>query len=455
MHHHKQFALLLALGVLLAGVALSARVTNTRQALADDQTYVYVKGDGTWIEIEAIRAYDAGDFTLIQRKNGYYSPIPTTYDYLRLYQDHSLEIFPDSGLTRIMTSVEVTAHRGVYAPAFASASIIAGTSVDTALSQSNIASSNESVVSYDLSNVKDCQFFKITVSSSAYLTSLKITYHYPSNVYQHDFVSGELGVNGVNNDGLVTNLSSLEWKVSSKWNNIASDYPLSYDEASGIQVGEEGDSVSHISLRSAIPDFSISSININIYGQAVIDGFVSLTVNGQAVSQAQAIGASSEASALSFVLANETCGHIEILINQSTNLPLHISQLSIFGYISPDISAAMSFGRSLEAFNSCGDGSGYEALESAANSLSAPSFGYLEELYLDDYNDVGQMANASLQKNVVLAIDKWGYIANVFALPSGVGIISGQRTASILFIVSFSIVTLSTLAFLMHRKLRY
>ncbi|MDD3939031.1 MAG: hypothetical protein PHU55_04695, partial [Bacilli bacterium] len=291
--------------------------------------------------------------------------------------------------------------------------------------------------------------------SSAYLTSLKITYHYPSNVYQHDFASGELGVNGVNNDGLTTNLSSLEWKVSSRWNNIASDYLLSYDEASGIQVGEEGDSVSHISLRSEIPDFSISIININIYGQSGIGGSVSIIVNGQAVSQAQAIGASSEASALSFVLANETCGHIEILINQSTNLPLHISQLSIFGYISPDISAAMSFGRSLEAFNSCGDGSGYEALESAANSLSAPSFGYLEELYLDDYNDVGQMANASLQKNVVLAIDKWGYIANVFALPSGVGIISGQRTASILFIVSFSIVTLSTLAFLMHRKLRY
>lgn len=455
MHHHKQFALLLALGVLLAGVALSARVTNTRQALADDQTYVYVKGDGTWIEIEAIRAYDAGDFTLIQRQNGYYPPIPTTYDYMRIYEEHSLEIFPDLGLTRIMTRIEVSAYTSRYAPAFASAAIVAGTSSETALALTNIASVNESVVSYDLSNVDDCQFFKFTVSSSAYLASLKITYFCPSTVYEHDFALGELGASGESSDGLITTLSSLEWKITSEWHNTASFYPFSYGETSGIQVGEEGDSVSALSLRSAIPDFSILHIEVDVYGQGGIDGLISVLVNGQAVSEAQAISASNEENSHRFALANETCGHIEILITQNTNMPLYISRLSVYGYASPDISAAMSFGRSLEAFNSCGDGSGYAELESAANSLSAPSFGYLEELYLDDYNDVGQMANASLQKNVVLAIDKWGYIANVFALPSGVGIISGQRTASILFIVSFSIVTLSTLAFLMHRKLRY
>lgn len=455
MHHHKQFALLLALGVLLAGVALSARVTNTRQALADDQTYVYVKGDGAWITEGSVRSYDAGEFTLIQRKNGYYSPIPTTYDYMRIYEEHSLEIIPDSGLVRMMTRIEVSAYTRGYAPAFANAAIVAGTSPETALALTNIASVNESVVSYDLSNVDDCQFFKFTVSSSAYLASLKITYFCPSTVYEHDFALGELGASGESSDGLITTLSSLEWKITSEWHNTASFYPFSYGETSGIQVGEEGDSVSALSLRSAIPDFSILHIEVDVYGQSGIDGLVSVIINGQAVSEAQAISASSEENSHRFALANETCGHIEILITQNTNMPLYISRLSVYGYASPDISAAMSFGRSLEAFNSCGDGSGYAELESAANSLSAPSFGYLEELYLDDYNDVGQMANASLQKNVVLAIDKWGYIANVFALPSGVGIISGQRTASILFIVSFSIVTLSTLAFLMHRKLRY
>jgi|GEM_PF-2383292 len=455
MNHQKQFAFILALGVLSVGVALSTYVANIKEAKADDQTYVYVKGDGAWITEGSVRSYDAGDFTLIQRQNGYYSPIPKTYDYMRIYQDHSLEIFPDLGLTRIMTRIEVSASTSGYALAFANAAIVAGTSSETALALTNIASVNESVVSYDLSNVDDCQFFKFTVSSSAYLASLKITYFCPSTVYEHDFALGELGASGESSDGLITTLSSLEWKITSEWHNTASFYPFSYGETSGIQVGEEGDSVSALSLRSAIPDFSILHIEVDVYGQGGIDGLISVLVNGQAVSEAQAISASSEENSHRFALANETCGHIEILITQNTNMPLYISRLSVYGYASPDISAAMAFGRSLEAFNSCGDGSGYEALESAANSLSAPSFGYLEELYLDDYNDVGQMANASLQKNVVLAIDKWGYIANVFALPSGVGIISGQKTASILFIVSFSIVTLSTLAFLMHRKLRY
>jgi len=455
MNHQKQFALILALGVLSVGVALSAYVANVGEAKADDQTYVYVKGDGAWITEGSVRSYDAGEFTLIQRKNGYYSPIPTTYDYMRIYEEHSLEIIPDSGLVRMMTRIEVSAYTSRYASAFANAAIVAGTSPETAFALTNIASFNESVVSYDLSNVGDCQFFKFTVSSSAYLASLKITYFCPSIVYEHDFASGELGASGESSDGLITTLSSLEWKITSEWHNTASFYPFNYGETSGIQVGEEGDSVSALSLRSAIPDFSILHIEVDVYGQGGIDGLISVLVNGQAVSEAQAISASSEENSHRFALANETCGHIEILITQNTNMPLYISRLSVYGYASPDISAAMSFGRSLEAFNSCGDGSGYAELESAANSLSAPSFGYLEELYLDDYNDVGQMANASLQKNVVLAIDKWGYIANVFALPSGVGIISGQRTASILFIVSFSIVTLSTLAFLMHRKLRY
>ena len=455
MNHQKQFALILALGVLSVGVALSAYVANVGEAKADDQTYVYVKGDGAWITEDSVRSYDAGEFTLIQRQNGYYPPIPTTYDCMRIYKGHSLEIFPDSGLVRMMTRIEVSAYTSGYASAFANAAIVAGTSPETAFALTNIASVNESVVSYDLSNVGDCQFFKFTVSSSAYLASLKITYFCPSTVYEHDFAFGELGASGESNDGLVTALSSIEWKITSEWNNTNSSYPFSYGETSGIQVGEEGDSVSALSLRSAIPDFSILHIEVDVYGQGGIDGLISVLVNGQAVSEAQAISAFSEENSHRFALTNETCGHIEILITQNTNMPLYISRLSVYGYTSPDIGAAMAFGRALEAFDSCGDGSGYATLQSMANSLSEQSLSYLEELTLDDYNNIGQSANASIRKNVVLATDKWEYISNAFASPSGIGIISNEKTASLLFIVSLSIVALSCFVFLPLRKLKY
>ena len=455
MNHQKQFAFILALGVLSVGVALSAYVANVGEAKADDQTYVYVKGDGAWITKGSVRSYDAGEFTLIQRKNGYYSPIPTTYDYMRIYRDHSLEIFPDSGLVRMMTRIEVSAYASGYASAFANAAIVAGTSSETALALTNIASVNESVVSYDLSNVADCQFFKFTVSSSAYLASLKITYFCPSTVYEHDFALGELGTDGESNDGLATTLSSLEWKTASEWHNTNSFYPFSYGEASGIQIGADGDSVSLLSLRSAIPDFSILHIEVDVYGQGGIDGLISVLVNGQAVSEAQAISAFSEENTHRFALVNETCGHIEILITQNTSMPLYISRLSVYGYDLPDIGAAMAFGRALEAFDSCGDGSGYATLQSMANSLSEQSLSYLEELTLDDYNNIGQSANASIRKNVVLATDKWAYISNAFASPSGIGIFSNEKMASLLFIVSLSIVALSCFVFLPHRKLKY
>jgi hypothetical protein len=105
-------------------------------------------------------------------------------------------------------------------------------------------------------------------------------------------------------------------------------------------------------------------------GKAVLTDSSRCSFNGQAVSEAQAISAFSEENTHRFALVNETCGHIEILITQNTNMPLYISRLSAYGYASPDISAAMAFGRALEAFDSCGDGSGYATLQSMANSLS-------------------------------------------------------------------------------------
>ena len=115
----------------------------------------------------------------------------------------------------------------------------------------------------------------------------------------------------------------------------------------------------------------------------------------------------------------------------------------------------MTFARNLEAFDTCGNGEGLDALVDSYNSLSTMAKEYLEYVKLDDYNNIGQSANTSIQKNVVLATDKWEYITNAFASPSGVGIISNQKTASLLFIVCLSIVTLSCFVFLLYRKHRH
>jgi hypothetical protein len=148
----------------------------------------------------------------------------------------------------------------------------------TAFALTNIASVNESVVSYDLSNVGDCQFFKFTVSSSAYLASLKITYFCPSTVYEHDFASGELGASGESNDGLVTALSSLEWKMASEWHNTASFYPFSYGENkrnSSWRRGRFGERLITSFGNSRLLDFAIE---VDVYGQGGIDGLISVLV---------------------------------------------------------------------------------------------------------------------------------------------------------------------------------
>lgn len=87
MNQHKNFAIALTISILSIGIALSASIIKAEEVKADEQTYVYTKGDGSWISEGSVRSYDAGNFTLIQRKNDYYSPIPTTYDYMRIYEN--------------------------------------------------------------------------------------------------------------------------------------------------------------------------------------------------------------------------------------------------------------------------------------------------------------------------------------------------------------------------------
>ena len=416
MNQHKNFAIALTISILSIGIAFSAIAINAEEVKADEQTYVYTKGDGAWIVEGSVRSYDAGDFTLIQRKNDYYSPIPTTYDYMRIYEKHSLEIFPDEGLTRVMTKVEITAYTSGYAPSFANAALLAGTSAETAVAQSGLSSVEGNVVAFTLDNISNCEFFKFTVASSAYLSSLKITYQEPSD-YEHIFISDDLGVSGIDNNGIVVSLSSLDWTISSLWSNVASSYYLGYVEGDGIQIGSDGDGASYFSLRSAIPDFVVSSVEIGVFGQSGIDGQISVIVNGQAVSIPQSLSSSSEEKAHNFALATPSFGHIEIECEQVSDKVLFVSYISIIGYTSPDIIAATCFARQLEAFDSCGDGSGYSALESTAESLSSRSMSYMDEILLDDYNDIGQSANPIIQKNVVLASDKWAYLSSRYTNP--------------------------------------
>lgn len=416
MNQHKNFAIALTIGILSIGIAFSAIAINAEEVKADEQTYVYTKGDGAWIAEGSVRSYDAGDFTLIQRKNDYYSPIPTTYDYLRIYEKHSLEVFPDGDLTRVMTKIEITAYTSGYTPAFANAALLAGTSAETAVAQSGLSSIEGSVVTFSLDNISNCEFFKFTVSSSAFLSSLKITYQEPFD-YEHLFILDDLGASGTNNDDITVSLSYRNWKISSLWNDVASSYYLGYVEGDGIQVGNEGDGVNYLSLRSVIPDFVVSSVEIGVFGQSGIDGQISVIVNGQSISTAQTFSSSSEEKAHNFALATPSFGHIEIECEQVSDKALFISYIIVTGYTSLDIIAATAFARQLEAFDSCGDGSGYSALESTAESLSSRSMSYMDEILLDDYNDIGQSANPIIQKNVVLASDKWAYLSSRYTNP--------------------------------------
>ena len=98
MNQHKNFAIALTISILSIGIALSASIIKAEEVKADEQTYVYTKGDGAWIVEGSVRSYDAGDFTLIQRKNDYYSRYrrPMIPPHIEKY---SLEVFPDADLT--------------------------------------------------------------------------------------------------------------------------------------------------------------------------------------------------------------------------------------------------------------------------------------------------------------------------------------------------------------------
>ena len=454
MQQIKKISAVLITGILTLGVFLTWNSIKTRETFANDQTYTYVTRDGVAVAT-GVRNYTAGDFTITHRKNDASYNIATTYSQLRVYAKQSLEFYPTEISLRYITGLEITTTHSTYASALANATLVAGADAETATPQSGIATTNVNIASFDLTSITNCGFFKLTVTEDAYLSSLKIIHDLaPLPVYRHEFIFGDLGLGGTIPNSSVL-LSGLSWQITSSWQNNESGYSLGYEETHGLIIGEENDSFNSFSLRSSIPDFAINSIEIYASGLSGIEGTIDVSIGGANPFDSVNIPDQSISNYSSFILDNSVFGHINISFTQTSNQSLYLKQIIINGSNSIDISSAMTFARNLEAFDTCGNGEGLDALVDSYNSLSTMAKEYLEYVKLDDYNNIGQSANTSIQKNVVLATDKWEYITNAFASPSGVGIISNQKTASLLFIVCLSIVTLSCFVFLLYRKHRH
>jgi hypothetical protein len=142
---------------------------------ANDETYTYTTGDGTWITENIERLYQSTNFSFLHKKNSSTSNIATTYAELRVYASHSMEVFPIiPGKT--ITAIEVTTASTSYATAMGNATILAGTNSGTAASITGIATVNGSVTTFNLSGVVGCEYVKLTLAAQSRTLSWKVTY---------------------------------------------------------------------------------------------------------------------------------------------------------------------------------------------------------------------------------------------------------------------------------------
>ncbi|MFA5422057.1 MAG: hypothetical protein WC344_04725 [Bacilli bacterium] len=453
MQYLEKTAFALAIGVLGLGLSLTAFVNNGVEGKADDQTYTYVKGDGVWITTNTERSYDAGEFSLIHRKNDSTYNIATSYAQMRIYAKHSLEIFPatESGLD--ITSVEVTATMSVFASVLATSTTYAGSSSTNSETVILSPSISGLVVTFDLSTIGTCAFFKFKTGDYAYISSIKINYNLLETlVYEHDFTFGDLGSNGVDNNGQNTTLADLDWKVSSSWNNQSPSYHQVYIVDRGLQIGTEGDAPSNLALRSAIPDFAITRLEFNTSTDEGGGALLSVAVGTNTLSTPQALSDGLDSDLLAFDSGVSRMGHIKISFSQSTNYPLYIKRIRIYGLSSADIASASSFARSLETFDSCGSGAGFSDLQTAYQSLGADSFDCLVIIALDDCNDIGEMPGSSIREEAVSTADKWLYVSNKFSEPSKALNIDSDAASTSIYLVCSVIIVLFGLIILVKRK---
>lgn len=431
-------ALGLVTAFLIFGVVMTLNTLKASETLASDQTYTYVKGDGIDEDENGnVRSYIAGDFKITHRKNDAAYRIASTFTELRVYAKQSLEIYPLAAASRFITSIEFTATDSTYATALTTAAIIAGQNASETTAQSGIASASANIATLNLSNTPNCGFVKFTAVDHVYLSSLKIIYDLaPVTVYSHDFSAGELGTSGTKPDSSIT-YSGLSWNLTSLWHNSEPAYGFGYDADKGIVIGTNNDSVSSFTLRSQIPDFAIISLEVYASGPIGVNGTIAVSVGGTSASVAAAIPAGSVTNLNSFIFDNPLFGHINISFLQVSNQSLYLDKIIVYGQTSSDITSAMTFARELEAFDTCGQGSQYEALASSYNSLSSIAKDYLNLIMIDDYNKVGETRGQVIQKDIITVNDKWSYIYITFQSTFNADILYQNQSIHILLLLLF------------------
>lgn len=429
-------ALGLVTAFLIFGVAMTINTLKASETLADDQTYTYVTKDGVSDGV-GVRSYMAGDFKITHRRNDAPFSIATTYNELRVYEGQSLEIYPLVAGSRFITSIEFTATNSTYATALTNAAIIAGQNASETTAQSGIVSANANIATIDLSNTQNCGFVKFTAVNHVYLSSLKIIYDLaPITVYSHEFSAGELGSSGTKPDSSVT-YSGLSWNLTSLWHNSEPTYSLGYDADKGIVIGTDNDSVSSLILRSQIPDFAITSLEVYASGSTGFNGTIAVSVGGTSASVAAAIPAGSVTNLNSFIFDNPLFGHINISFLQVSYQSLYLDKIIVYGQTSSDITSAMAFARDLESFDTCGQGSQYETLTSSYNVLSSNAKDYLNSIMIDDYNKVGETRGQVIQKDIITVNDKWSYIYITFQSTFNADILYQNQSIHILLLLLF------------------
>lgn len=172
----KKIGLVFLGGAMVLGIGFSLNSTGILETQAVDETYDYVTGDGTWVTENSERTYSTTNFTMTHKKNNSSSNIATTYDELRVYASHSMEIVPKVPGTKYITAVEVTASTSGYATAMGNAAVTAGTSSDKATSVTDISTSGGSVASFNLIGVANCEFVKFTLAAQSRTLTWKISY---------------------------------------------------------------------------------------------------------------------------------------------------------------------------------------------------------------------------------------------------------------------------------------
>ncbi len=166
---------LLALTMVL-GIGFST--TNNREimrASAAVETYTYSANDGVWIKTNVEREYYSTNFTFNHKKNTGSNIVPT-YAELRVYANHSMEVYPTVAGSKVIKNIEVTTSSNTYGGAMRGAAILAGTDSANTNPVTGVTSGTGTTAIFDFTSISDVGYVKFTLSSQARTTAWKITY---------------------------------------------------------------------------------------------------------------------------------------------------------------------------------------------------------------------------------------------------------------------------------------